>query len=68
MGILKSVFENHPLSPYTMLQTHNIAWRKFSSLFLNIVKKGKREETRNYPNGSFSLIFVTDCMKKPGKF
>ena len=40
-----------------MLQTHNIAWRKFCSLFLNIVKKGTDGETKNCPNSSFSHNF-----------
>ena len=56
MGILKSVFKNHALA-YTMFQTHNIAWRKFRSLFLNIVKRRKGLETRNCPNTSFSHNF-----------
>ena len=33
------------LSSYTMLWTHNIAWRKLQSLFPNIVKRGKGRET-----------------------
>ena len=53
-----------PLSPYTMLWTHNIVWRNFCSLFLNIVKKGKRRETQNCPNSSFSHSF---CHWLPGK-
>ena len=44
MGILKSKFQIS-LSPYTMLRNHNIAWRKFYSLFLNIFKRGKGRET-----------------------
>ena len=28
------------LSPYTMLRIQNLAWHKFYSLFLNIVKEG----------------------------
>ena len=43
--------------PYTMLKTDNIAWRNFCSMFLNIVKKGKEEETQNCPNSSFSHNF-----------
>ena len=53
MGILKSLFKNPP-SPHTMLRTHNIAWRKFCSLFLKIVKRAKGIETRNCSNSSFS--------------
>ena len=30
-GNFKKVFENFPSPPYTMLQTHNIAWRNFCS-------------------------------------
>ena len=36
------MFLKFTLSPYTMLQTPNIAWRKLCSLFLNIFKLGKR--------------------------
>ena len=46
-----------PVSPYTMLLNHNIAWRKFSSLFLNIVKREKGIETQNCPNSSSSNNF-----------
>ena len=53
-----------PLSTYTMLRSHNIAWRNFCSLFLNIVKRGKGVETQNCLNSSFSCNFVTDCLKK----
>ena len=37
-----------------MLRTHNIASRKFWSLFLNIVIRGKGRETQSCPNSSFS--------------
>ena len=40
-----------------MLQNHNIAWRKFYLLFLNIVKRGKGRETQDYLNSSFSHNF-----------
>ena len=56
MGILEIMFKNPP-SPCTMLRTHNMTWRKFCSLFLNIVKRGKGVETRNCPNSSFSHNF-----------
>ena len=46
-----------PLPPYTMFGTHNMAWRKSCSLFLNIVKQGKRVETQNCSNSIFSHIF-----------
>ena len=46
-----------PLSPYIMLQTDNIAWCKFCSLFLNIVKRGKGKETQNCQNSRFFLNF-----------
>ena len=42
-----------PLSYHGMLQTHNIAWRNFCLLFLNIIKSGKRVETQNCANSSF---------------
>ena len=57
MGIFKKCLK-FPLSPNTMLQIHNIAWRKFYSLFLNVVKWGKGRETQNYV--VFAIIFVTD--------
>ena len=56
MGILKVCLKN-PLSLYTMLQIHNIACRKFCSLFLNNVKRGKWEETRSCPKSCFSHNF-----------
>ena len=46
-----------PLSPYRMLLTHNIAWRKLRSLLLNIAKRRKAWETQNCPNSSFSDNF-----------
>ena len=47
-----------------MLGTHNIAWRKFCSLFPNIVKSGKGVETKNCPNSSFSHNFYHWLSKK----
>ena len=48
-----------------MLQNHNITSRKFCSLFLNIVKRGKGIETRNCPNSSFSHNFsIKRCFLK----
>ena len=46
-----------------MLRTHNIAGRKLRSLFLNIVKRGKRRETENCPIAVFPILFVSDCLK-----
>ena len=40
-----------------MLRTHNIAWRNFCSLFLNIVKKGMGVQTRRCTNPIFSHNF-----------
>ena len=40
-----------------MLPTHNIAWSKVFSLFLDIVKKGKKVEKQNCPDSSFSHNF-----------
>ena len=45
----------HPSSPYIMLRTHSIAWLKFCSLFLVIVKREK--ERKNCLNSSFSHHF-----------
>ena len=47
-----------------MLWTHNIAWPKVCSLFLNISKRGKGVETRNFPNSSFSHNFCYWLSKK----
>ena len=57
-----------PLSPYTMLRIDNIAWRKFCSLLLNIVKRGKGRETQNCPNSSFSYNFCHWLSEKSAKF
>ena len=57
-----------PLSPYTVLQTHNIAWRKLRSLLFNIVKGGKGRETQNCPNSSFSYNFCHWLSEKSAKF
>ena len=46
-----------PHSPYTMLQTHNMAWHNFWSLFFNIVKSWVSYFLRNFyfsPNDSNS--------------
>ena len=56
IGILKNCLQ-FSLSPYTMLQTHNIPWRMFCSLFLNIVKRREGVEIKNFPNSSFSHNF-----------
>ena len=61
---MQSVTKHQCVSPCTMLQNHNIAWRNFSSLFLNIIKRGEGVETENCPNTVFLIIFVTDCLKK----
>ena len=45
------------LFPYSILRAYNIAWRKFCSLFLNIVKRWKERETQKFPNRSFSQSF-----------
>ena len=59
MGILKIMFKNPP-PIYTILGTRSIAWRKFCSLFLNVVIREKEIETQSCPNSSFSHNFVTD--------
>ena len=53
-----------PLCPYTMLWTHNIAWHKFPSFFLTIVKGGRGEKQKIVQIAVFPIIFVTDCLKK----
>ena len=60
----KKVCLKFPLSPHTMLWTHNIAWRNFCSLSLNIVKRVKETETKNRNHvqiAVFPINFVTDC-------
>ena len=58
------------LSPYTMLRIQNLAWHKFYSLFLNIVKGGgkERRETQSCLNSSFSHNFITDCLQNLQSF
>ena len=51
------------VSLYTMLQTHNIAWRNFCSLFLNIFKRGKGYKFEIVQIAVSPIIFVTDCLK-----
>ena len=53
-NIMEILCLKFPLSPYSLLRTHSIAWRNFCSLFLNIVKKVKEVETQNCSNSSFS--------------
>ena len=48
MGILESVFKIPPLPPYNVVH-HDIAGRKFWSLFLNIVKKGEGGRNTKFP-------------------
>ena len=50
---LKSVLK-FPVSPYTMLLTHNTVWRSFCLLFLNIVKWWNWVEIQKSPNSKFS--------------
>ena len=57
-----------PLSPYTVLQTHNIAWRKLRSLLFNIVKGGRGEKHKIVQIAVFPIIFVTDCLKNLQNF
>ena len=50
-----------PLLPYTILWTHNIAWRNFAhclSMFLRLGKGGKH---KIFQMAVFLIIFVTDC-------
>ena len=56
------------LSPYTVLQTDKIAWRKFCSLFLNIIKSGKGRETQNSANSGFSHNFCHWLSERSAKF
>ena len=51
-----------------MLQTNKNAWRKFCSLFLNLVKRGEGRETQNCPNNSFSHNFCHWLSEKSAKF
>ena len=56
------------LSPYTMLRTNNIDWRKLYSLFLNIVKGRKGRKTQYCPNSCFSHNFCHWLSEKSAKF
>ena len=47
-----------PLSLYKMLRTHNIASRKFWSLLLKIVKRGKGEETWKIKRSTLQLVLL----------
>ena len=67
MGIWKSAFKISSL-PYRMLRTHNIAWRKLRSLFLNIVKTRKGRETQYCANSTFSHKFFHSLSEKCAKF
>ena len=61
-GNFKKSVWNFPLSLFTILQTQNIAWHKFCSLSLNIVKRGKSGEKQNIAQKvTFPITFVTDC-------
>ena len=64
---MQSVTKHQCVSPCTMLQNHNIAWRNFNSLFLNIIKRGEGVETENCPNSSFSHNFCHWLSKKNWK-
>ena len=44
-----------------MLRSYNIAWHKFCSLSLNIVKEGSGEKQKIVQIKSFPIIFVTVC-------
>ena len=57
-----------PLSPYTMLWNHNIAWHKFRSFFLNVVKGRRGKKQKIVQIAVFPIIFVTDCSWDPGIF
>ena len=65
-GNFKTRVNKFPLSPYTMLWTNDIAWRKFCSLFLNIVQSGKGAERQNCTDSSFCHNFCC-CLKKSWK-
>ena len=41
MGILKSVFKNRPLSPYTMLRTHSTGCQSFAHSFSTLLRGGR---------------------------
>ena len=64
----EKVLLKFPLSPYRMLRTHKIAWRKLRSLFLNIVKTRKGREKQNCPNSTFSYNFFPSLSGKCAKF
>ena len=51
------------LSPYTMLRTQNIAWRKFRHCSSKLLRGGRGEKNRIVQIAVFPIIFVTDCLK-----
>ena len=54
-----------------MLRTDNIAWRKFCSLCLNIVKEGEGRRGEKHTivqTAAFPIIFVTDRLKNLQNF
>ena len=55
-GILKSVFKIPPLPLYNV-GDHNIAWRKFCSLFPNIVKSGEGGRNTKLPKFLSTVTF-----------
>ena len=79
MGILK-VCLKFPLSPYTMLRTDNIAWRKFCPIqccepitlldasfthcFSTLLRGGRGEKHKIVQITVFPIIFVTDRSDK----
>ena len=56
-----------PHPPLTTLSIHNIAWDKFCSFFLNIVKGEEEEKQKIVQIAVFPIIFVTDCLKNSQK-
>ena len=62
----KVFFKECLLSPYTKWLIHNIAWRKFSSSFLNFVKRGdggkKHEIIQIAVFPIFFSLIVTSCI------
>ena len=62
---------NVPLSPYTILRTHKIAWRKLCSLFLNIVnpiQDGVEGVVKRSPPTSFFPVTSTNVGFGPQNF
>ena len=52
-----------PLSPYTMLRTHNIAYASFTHCSSTLLRRGRGGKQKTVQIAVFPISFVTDCLK-----